>query len=139
MAMSNTLNGVRAEDIMTRDIPSVPRDISLEEYLHEVLKTGRQYHLVTGAGNPVGTGNGPGGANGPREEWANTSIQAVMQPIEKVQSVSPTEPVLGILERMQKEEVSQMPVISDGHIIGIIARDTILRVLQTRLQIGHLA
>jgi Zn-dependent protease/predicted transcriptional regulator len=139
VAMRSSLDGVRAEDIMTRDIPSVPRDISLEEYLHEVLKTGRQYHLVTGAGNPVGTVTVQAARLVPREEWANTSIQAVMQAIEKVQSASPTEPVLGVLERMQKEEVSQMPVISDGHIIGMIARDTILRVLQTRLQMGHLA
>jgi hypothetical protein len=32
-----------------------------------------------------------------------------------------------------------MPVISDGHIVGVIARDAILHLLQTRLQLGHLA
>jgi hypothetical protein len=32
-----------------------------------------------------------------------------------------------------------MPVVADGAIVGMIARDTILRVLQTRLQLGHLA
>jgi predicted transcriptional regulator len=30
-------------------------------------------------------------------------------------------------------------VISEGRIVGIIARDTILRAIQTRLQVGHLA
>jgi predicted transcriptional regulator len=40
---------------------------------------------------------------------------------------------------MQTEDINQMPVISDGAIVGMIARDTILRVLQTRMQLGHLA
>jgi hypothetical protein len=30
-------------------------------------------------------------------------------------------------------------VVSDGRIVGIIGRDTILRALQTRLQLGHFA
>jgi predicted transcriptional regulator len=40
---------------------------------------------------------------------------------------------------MQSQDINQMPVISEGNIVGMIARDTILRMLQTRLQLGHLA
>ena len=54
VAIRNTLTGVRAEDIMTTDVPTVSRDISLEEYIHEVLRTGRRCHIVTADGNPVG-------------------------------------------------------------------------------------
>lgn len=60
-----------------------------------------------------------------------------MVPIDRVHSALPEEPVLQILERMQKEDINQMPVLSEGHIIGMIGRDTILRVLQTRLQAGQ--
>jgi Zn-dependent protease/predicted transcriptional regulator len=139
VAIRHTLVGVRAEDIMSRDIPTVTRDMSLEEYVHEVLRTGHQYHIVTGAGNPVGMITLQAARTVPREEWAHNSIQAVMLPFDRIHPASPDEPALGVLERMQTEEVNQLPVISDGHIVGIIARDTILRVLQTRLQVGHLA
>jgi Zn-dependent protease/predicted transcriptional regulator len=139
VAIRSTLTGVRAEDIMSRDIPTVARDMSLEEYVHEVLRTGRQYHIVTGAGHPVGLITIHSARIVPREEWNNTSLQAVMMPIDKIHSASPEEPVLGLLERMQSESVTQMPVISEGQIVGVIARDTILHMLQTRLQLGHLA
>jgi Zn-dependent protease/predicted transcriptional regulator len=139
VAMRNTLAGVRAEDIMTRDIPTVPRDMSIEEYVHEVLRTGRRCHIVTGSGKPVGLVTLHAARMEPREEWANTAIQAVMLPIDRIHSASPEEPVLGVLERMQSEDVNQMPVISEGQIIGMVARDAILRVLQTRIQAGHLA
>lgn len=135
----DAFTGVRAEDIMTREIPTVTRDISLEEYLQEVLRTGRRSHIVTGAGAPVGLVTLTAVKNVPREEWGSTSVQAVMLPIDKLHSASPDEPAMGVLERMQSEDINQMPVISDGQIVGMIGRDTILRALQTRLQVGHLA
>jgi Zn-dependent protease/predicted transcriptional regulator len=139
VAIRSTLTGVRAADVMTHDIPTVARDMSLEEYVHEVLRTGVMTHIVTGAGTPVGLISLQAARQAPRDEWANTSVQAVMLPVDRIQWASPEEPVLGLLERMQKEDLSQMPVMSDGHIVGVVARDTILRVLQTRLQVGHLA
>jgi Zn-dependent protease/predicted transcriptional regulator len=139
VAIRSTLTGVRAEDIMTRDIPTVTRDMSLEEYVHEVLRTGRRCHIVTGAGRPVGMITMHGARLVPRDEWANTSLQAAMLPIDRIHAASPEEPVLAVLERLQNEDINQMPVISEGQIVGMIARDTILRMLQTRLQIGHLA
>jgi len=137
--LRDTLSDVRAEDIMARDIPTVTRDMSIDEYIHEVLRTGRRCHIVTGAGRPVGLITLRSAKSVPQQDWANTSIQAVMVPIEKVQVASPEEPALSILQRMRTADINQMPIISDQHIVGMIGRDAILRVLQTRLQAGHLA
>jgi Zn-dependent protease/CBS domain-containing protein len=139
VAIRGTLTGLSAADVMTQDVPTVERNISVEEYVHEVLRTGRRCHIVTGAGRPVGLVTLRSARSLPRDEWANTSIQAVMMPIGDVHSATPQEPALGVLERMQAEDINQMPVVSDGQIVGMVARDTILRVLQTRLQLGHLA
>ena len=139
VAIRSTLNGVRALDVMTQDVPTVPRDMSLEEYVHEVLRTGVMTHIVIGAGKPVGLVSLQAARTVPRDEWTNTSVQAVMLPVDRIQWATPDEPALGVLERMHKEDIAQMPVVSDGNIVGMISRDAILRVLQTRLQIGHLA
>jgi Zn-dependent protease/predicted transcriptional regulator len=139
VAIRSTLTGVRAADVMTHEIPTVTRDMSIEEYVHEVLRTGVMSHIVTGAEVPVGLVSLQAARHVPRDEWASTSVQAVMHPVDRIEWASPDEPALEMLERMQKENISQMPVVSDGHIIGVVARDTILRVLQTRLQLGHLA
>jgi predicted transcriptional regulator len=120
-------------------VPTVPRDISLEEYVHEVLRTGRRCHVVTADGNPVGLITLHGACSVPHDRWGNTSIQAVMLTLDRIHSASPDEPVIGVLERMQKEDINQMPVASDGRIVGMITRDTILRFLQTRLQLGRFA
>jgi Zn-dependent protease/predicted transcriptional regulator len=139
VAIRDTLGDVRAEDIMARDIPTVTRDMSVDEYVHEVLKTGRRCHIVTGAGAPVGLITLHSARSVPRDEWSTTSIQAVMVPMDKVLRAAPEEPALRVLERMQTEDINQMPIVDDQHIVGMIGRDAILRVLQTRLQAGHLA
>jgi Zn-dependent protease/predicted transcriptional regulator len=139
VAIRNTLTGVRAADIMTREVPTVTRDMSIEEYVAEVLRTGKRAHIVTGAGTPVGLITLQRASRIPRDEWTSTSIQAAMLPVGHIHYAAPDEPALGVLERMQSEDINQMPVISEGSIVGMIARDTILHVLQTRLQVGHLA
>jgi Zn-dependent protease/CBS domain-containing protein len=139
IAVRNMLVGVRAEDIMTRDVPTVTRDMSIDEYVHEVLRTGSRCHVVTGAGTPVGLVTLAAARAVPRDEWKNTSIQAVMLPVDKIHSAAPEEPAMSILQRMQSQDINQMPVIADNHIVGMISRDSILRLLQTRLQVGHVA
>jgi Zn-dependent protease/predicted transcriptional regulator len=139
VAIRNTLAGVNAADIMSQDVPTMPRDFSLENYVHEVLRTGRRCHIVTGNGAPVGLVTFHAAQEIPRDEWPNTSIQAAMRPMDRIKWASPSEPVLSVLERMQAEDINQMPVLEDGRVVGMIARDSILRVLQARLQVGHLA
>jgi Zn-dependent protease/predicted transcriptional regulator len=139
VAIRNTLAGVNAADIMSQDVPTMPRDFSLENYVHEVLRTGRRCHIVTGNGAPVGLVTFHAAQGIPRDEWPNTSIQAAMRPMDRIKWASPSEPVLSVLERMQAEDINQMPVLDDGRVVGMIARDSILRVLRARLQVGHLA
>ena len=72
------------------------------------------------------------------------SVQAVMIPREKILWAAPEEPLLSLLERLLNADVNQMPVVSgsdgDGaHIIGMVTRDSILRVMQARSEVGSLA
>lgn len=137
VALRNMLAGVRAEDVMTTDVPTVPRDMSVEEYVQEVFRTGRRCHVALAGNEPVGLITLATARSVARDEWTSTALQAVMLPADKIHWATPEEPVLGVLQRMQTQDINQMPVISDHHIVGMISRDTILRMLQTRLQLDH--
>ena len=135
VAMRNSLRGLRAGDIMTQELPIVPRDATLEEYVQDLLRSGRRCHLVVGDGQLAGLMTVHALNRVPREEWSRTSVQAAMIPRERIHWTRPDEPVLTILERMQSEDINQMPVVMDSRVVGLISRDTILRVLQTRLEL----
>ncbi len=143
IAIRETLSGLRATDVMSHEVPTIARDISLEDYGHEVLRTGRRCHLVVTDDRLVGMMNVHTLNSVPREEWAHMSVQAVMIPREKILWASPEEPLLGLLERLLAADVNQMPIVSgtqdDGtHVIGMVTRDSILRVMRTRAEVGPL-
>jgi len=143
VAIRETLSGLHAADVMSHEVPTVARNMSLEEYGQEVARTGRRCHLVTTEDRLVGMINVHALNSVPRDEWGHMSVQGVMIPREKVLWARPEEPLLGLLERLVSADVNQMPVVSDtendgAHIIGMITRDSILRVMQARSEVGSL-
>jgi len=143
VAIRETLSGLRAFDVMSHEVPTVSGSNTLEDYASDVLRTGRRCHLVLTDDRLVGMMNVHALNSVPKEEWAHTSVQAVMIPRDKILWAHPEEPLLGLLERLLSADVNQMPVVSgsgDGsaQIVGMITRDSILRVIQTRSELGQL-
>ena len=144
VAIRETLAGLSAADVMSHEVPAVEGHITLEEYGAEVLRTGRRCHLVLHDGRLVGMMNVHTLNAVPKNEWAHNSVQSAMIPREKILWTSPDEPLLRLLERLLSADVNQMPVVSgsgDGapQIVGMVTRDSILRVMQTRSELGSLA
>jgi Zn-dependent protease/predicted transcriptional regulator len=131
------LQGLRAADVMTSEMPTVGRDLSLEEYAQEASRTGRRAHLVVSDGKLVGLMRIEALQSFPREEWPSTSVQAAMIPRERLPWIAPEEPVLSVLERMRSANVDQLAVIRGDNVVGLVTRDSILRVVQARSELGH--
>ena len=131
------LQGLRAADVMTSDMPTVGRDLSLDEYSREVSRTGSRAHLVVSDGKLAGFMRVEILQAVPREDWPSTSVQAVMIPREKLPWTAPDEPVLSVLERMRSANVDQLAVIREDNVVGLVTRDSILRVVQTRTELGQ--
>jgi Zn-dependent protease/predicted transcriptional regulator len=144
VTIREALGGLHAVDVMSHEVPTVARNLSLEEYGQEVARTGRRCHLVITDDRLMGMINVTTLNSVPRSEWVHNSVQAVMIPRDKILWAKPEEPLLGLLERLVAADVNQMPVVSGGendgsHIIGMITRDSILRVMQARSEVGSLS
>jgi len=141
VTIRETLAGLRAADVMNQEVPTVGGHITLEEYGAEVLRTGRRCHLVMSDDRLVGMMNVHTLNSVPREEWAHNSVQSAMIPREKILWTTPDESLLTLLERLLSADVNQMPVVSGTgndapQIVGMITRDSILRVMRTRTELG---
>lgn len=143
MTVREALVGLHVADVMSHEVPTFPRNATLEEYGSDVLRTGRRCHLVEGDGKLLGMMNVQSLNAVPREDWPVTSVQAAMIPREKILWALPDEPLLGLLERLVAADVNQMPVVADAEsgsdgarIVGMVTRDSILRVIQTYGELG---
>src|SRR5204862_7362419 len=70
-----------------------------------------------------------------REKWPQLTVAEVMLPLEKLHAVKPATSLTEALETMGREDINRLPVMSDGHLDGIISRSHILRLLQTRAEL----
>jgi Zn-dependent protease/predicted transcriptional regulator len=133
------LEGLRVADIMTPELPTIGREISLEDYAREMMRTGRRAHLVVAHEQLVGLMTAEALHSIPQQDWDVTSVQAVMLPKDKLHWAAPEEPALSLLDRMRTIGMQQMPVITGGSVVGIVTRDSILRVLQARHELSTFA
>jgi Zn-dependent protease len=133
------LEGLKVADIMTPDLQTVGREISLEDYAREMVRTGRRAHLVVAGDQLVGLVTAEALNSVPQHDWDVTSVQAVMLPKEKLHWAAPEEPALSLLDRMRTVGMQQMPVIAGGSVVGVVTRDSILRVLQSRHAMSSIA
>lgn len=141
MTIRDALAGLHASDVMSHEVPTIDGHITLEEYGAEVLRTGRRCHLVLSGERLVGMMNVHTLNAVSRSEWVNNSVQAAMIPREKIQWTSPDEPLLRLLERLLSADINQMPVVSGAsdqspQIVGMVTRDSILRVMQTHSELA---
>jgi Zn-dependent protease len=141
VTIRETLAGLQASDVMSHEVPTVDGHITLEEYGAEVLRTGRRCHLVLMGDRLVGMMNVHMLNSVPRSEWAHNSVQSAMIPRDKILWTTPDESLLKLLERLLGADINQMPVVSgagDGapQIVGMVTRDSILRVMQTRSELA---
>jgi Zn-dependent protease/CBS domain-containing protein len=141
IAIRQNLAGLRAADVMNNEVPTINRNTTLAEYYAEASRTGRRFHLVVTDDRLVGTIHVGALSAVPRDEWDSNSIQAVMTPRERISWAAPEEPLTRLLERLMAAGVQQMPVVSvsgddDAQVVGIVTHDSILRVLQTRAELG---
>ena len=109
----STLSGLTVADIIMPDAPTVARDLSLEEYSHEVARSKSRTHLVVADGHLAGLMTLDALKSVPETEWAATSVQAVMLPRERVYWTTPQETALALMERMRQDELQEVAVM-DG-------------------------
>jgi CBS domain-containing protein len=59
-----------------------------------------------------------------------------MRPLQGLRTVSPATPLTEALKIMSREDVNQLPVLSDGHLAGVLTRSHVLRLIQTRAELN---
>jgi CBS domain-containing protein len=71
-----------------------------------------------------------------RTRWPYTTVDSAMRPLDQLRTVAPDTPVLEALEVMGRDDLNQLPVVSDRRLEGLISRGHVLRLLQTRAELN---
>jgi CBS domain-containing protein len=58
-----------------------------------------------------------------------------MRPIEDVRTVAPDASLTSALESMTRDDLNQLPVVSNGRLEGVLSRAQVLSYIQTRAEL----
>ncbi|MEE9520853.1 MAG: site-2 protease family protein [Dehalococcoidales bacterium] len=132
-----TLKRFTAAQVMTVSCPAIPSDITISQLVQEyVLPRGCHLFMAADEGGLQGILTLQHIKSVPRQEWDVTQVKDVVTPIDKLKTAHPSQDVLSVLEQMDESGINEVPVVSEGRVIGLIARDDLVRFLHTRSELG---
>lgn len=131
------LQGVTAAEMMTSGCPVVSSDVTINRLVQEyIFTTGHRCFLVADEGELKGILTLQNIKSVAQPNWDLTQVKNIITPVEKLKVAYPDQDALSILEQMDENNINQMPVVSEGRVIGLVARDNLIRFLRTRSELG---
>jgi len=135
--LTGILDGVHVGDLMAQDCAIIDPQTNLHQFVEEhLLRSGRRCFVVERDGEMLGLITPHELTTIDRKLWPFKTVGDVMLPLEQVHTVTPATPVLEALETMGRDDVNQLPVMTDRHLDGVITRNNILQYLQTRAELS---
>lgn len=133
VVIRKSLEGVQVREVMTREVVSVPPDLTVSQLVHDyflhyayggfpVLADGRVQGVVTIAGV----------RQVPREEQDARKVAEVMVPVSEPLLISEELSLADALRRMTQEDQDRLLVMDQDRLLGLITKSSLLRFVQVK-------
>jgi Zn-dependent protease/CBS domain-containing protein len=131
VVLHDMLEGVPTSRLMRSNVPTVTPATSVGELVyHYVMGTDERAFPVLEGDRLVGLVTLEDIRKVPRETWDAATVAEIMTPADQIVSVAPQSDASDALDKLLQRDVRQLPVIYDGHLVGLLRRRDIVRWLQ---------
>ena len=125
-------------DVMSKQYITIFPDTTLEQIIHKhILGHGQRSLVVKQDEQVVGLLTLHTVKAIPSSDWATTTAVQAMIPITKMKWIRPDSKLESALQEMDKDGVSQLPVMIGDQIQGVLGRDDIISFLRTLSEFKH--
>ncbi|MFN6566166.1 site-2 protease family protein [Dendronalium sp. ChiSLP03b] len=132
------LTGLTAADAVTANSPIVSANLSLREFADEQIMSGqdwRKFLVTDNEGQLVGAIAVNDLRTIPTTLWSETQVKQVMRPITQSTTVKSDRPLLEVVQLLEQQNLSALPVIRDnGVLVGILEKAAVIQLLQKKYQ-----
>jgi Zn-dependent protease len=137
--VGDALLGVSVGNIMTRDVLTVPPEITLNQFVSDYLLVHRHggYPVVKN-GEVLGVVTLQCVRAVPKEKRDSVTVREAMVPFEHTIMVKSSVTALDAMQKMARNKVGRVLVIDEGRLVGMATREDIVSTIQTRhdLELG---
>jgi Zn-dependent protease/predicted transcriptional regulator len=129
---SASLREVRVADIMVHDCTVVPPHLTLRALVDDIfMRGGHRCVLVRDDDRVLGLVTLQDVPRVERARWADVTVAGIMRPLDQLESIHSDAPAAEALARLG-DGASQLPVVDDGRLVGVVTREHVMEVLQSR-------
>jgi Zn-dependent protease len=126
------LAGHHALEAMDPDHTVIPAGITLQQLVDRFIRVAGQCSFVIETDDrTVGLLTLHQIKGIPRSQWPTTPAARIMTPAAQAKPVSPDSELWIVLQEMDRSGVTQLPVMANGRIVGMLTREDIMRFLRT--------
>jgi predicted transcriptional regulator len=138
VALAAGLKDVHVSDVMDRNCVVVDGNLNVQRFVEDyLLRSGRRCFVVEQQGEIAGLVTPHEIKAVERQRWPYTTLYDIMRPLDQLHTVEPNTPLMEALETMGRDDVNQLPVVSNHHLEGIVTRANVLQFLQTRAELSR--
>jgi len=135
--LQELLAGHKVSDAMNRNYTDIPEDASLQYLVDEhILGKGQRSLIVKRGDQIIGLLTPHHIQKVPQADWPMVTAAQAMITLGEVKQTQPDTELWAALEEMDRDGVNQLPVMSDGQIVGVLSRDDLISYLRTLRQLG---
>ena len=136
VVLQDQLRGHKISDAMTRDCLVVSPGLTIEELVNQyILASGRRCFPVVENGQALGLITMQNVKAVPREVRHRRTVMEAMTPMDKLKQVSPDEDLSTAMQLLTDEDASQLLVVENNRIIGMVGRENLLSFIHTRAEL----
>lgn len=133
IVIQDLLEDVPVARLMRNNVPAVSPDLPISSLVYNyIMNTGESAFPVVAGDRIAGLVSLEDVRKVPREAWDKTPVSQIMTRAEQLAAVTPEEDASEALNQLERRDVRQVPVIQNGHLVGLLRRRDIMRWLQTQ-------
>lgn len=137
LTLRRLLDGHVVAEVMSPGCRIVPPQLTLDVFVeHYLVGEARRCFPVGTADDVLGLLTVHGIRRVPTSRWRDTRAGDVMTPLEELRTVDPSTPLWDALRNMTEEGVNQLPVLSDGALVGMVSRENLVSFLHAKASTG---
>lgn len=138
VVIQDILEDVPVKQMMYTDVPVVDAGLSVQMLIdNHIMKRDNRAFIVYENDTMVGLVTIDDIRKLDTEARAHTTIKDIMTPSQKLIVIAPEEEASDAFERLQSEDIRQLPVVNGNRIVGLLRRKDIIRWLQLQSHLGH--
>jgi predicted transcriptional regulator len=137
VALQDMLQGHTVKEIMTSDCTEISPKITVEQLVNDhILLSGRRCMTVTDDGRVLGLVTTHNVKQVSRDQWPIVKVKEIVIPLDDLRWVKPDEDLTNVFQILTDADINQLPVLENGKLVGILARDNLLDFLRTKVELG---